>query len=85
MHSSLLDASLWLTRQGPAFGQDERGASTIEMVIMMAAGISLTLSMTDLVTQGVENVANEIKIALTDFTISTSFEKAPEGEAIGVP
>ena len=56
MYGSILELSLWMNNRREGFLRDEEGASTVEMVIMMAAGISLGLSATDMVSRGVENL-----------------------------
>ena len=61
-------------RRLTAFSRDEEGNSTVEMVIGMAGAISLGLAVTDAVTRGVENLANDIRQNLMDVTIVTSFE-----------
>ncbi|MFT5000914.1 MAG: Flp pilus assembly pilin Flp, partial [Planctomycetota bacterium] len=60
------------------FAGDEEGASTVEMVILMAASISLSLAVMDKVTDGVENLSNDISSFLSDYEISTSFDNDPE-------
>ena len=74
MYASVLDASLWLYHRSAAFQADEGGASTVEMVIGMAGAITLGLSVTDMVSRGVENLANDISDHLSNFEISTSFD-----------
>ncbi|MFT5159153.1 MAG: hypothetical protein ACI861_001268 [Paracoccaceae bacterium] len=48
------------------------------MVILMAASISLSLAVMDKVTDGVENLSNDISSFLSDYEISTSFDNDPE-------
>jgi len=80
MYGSILELSLWMNNRREGFLRDEEGASTVEMVIMMAAGISLGLSATDMVSRGIENLANDISDSLSNFEISTSFDDdAPSG------
>lgn len=78
-----LDTSLWLTDRGRAFAKDQEGASTIEMVVLMAASISLTLAVMDKVSNGIENLSNDISDMLSNYEIRTSFDDdgdaGPEG------
>jgi Flp pilus assembly pilin Flp len=78
MFGSLLGASLWLDKHARNFAADEEGASTIEMVVLMAASISLSLAVMDKVTNGVENLSNDISSFLSDYEIRTSFDDPVE-------
>jgi Flp pilus assembly pilin Flp len=78
MYVSILEASLWLDRKSRAFGSDEEGSSTIEMVVLMAASISLTLAVMDRVSSGIENLSNDISDMLSNYEIRTSFDDPPD-------
>ena len=56
------------------FAADESGAATVEMVVAMAAGISLTLAVSEQVKNGVEAISTNISDTLTNYVITTSFE-----------
>ena len=78
MYSSLLETSLWLDRHARAYAANEEGAATIDMVILMAASISLSLAVMDRVTNGIENLSTDISNFLSSYEISTSFEDDEE-------
>jgi len=64
-----------ILRRKQQFLADESGASTVEMVVMMAAGISLGLAATNQISAGIEDLANTIKDHLTNYEIKTSFDE----------
>ncbi len=74
MYGSLLDTSLWLADRSRGFARDEDGASTIEMVVLMAASIGLSLAVMEKVSSGIENISNDISTFLSDYEIRTSFD-----------
>ena len=69
----------WLNLRRRAFRDDERGASTVEMVMGMAMAIGLSLSVMDVVTRGIDNLSGDIRDFLTDYEITTSFNRAEAG------
>jgi Flp pilus assembly pilin Flp len=62
------------------FRDDEDGAATIDWVVLTAASVGLGIAVMDKVTNGVENLANDIAAQLSAQSISTSFDSAPEDE-----
>lgn len=83
MCESLLDTALWLSAQSQKFGRDEEAASTVEMVIMMSASITLGLAATSMIKNGVENLATDVGGFLSDYTITTSFDDGANTEPNG--
>ena len=79
MYNSLLETSLWLKQNTKNFSADEAGSSTVEMVVLMGASITLSLAVMNTVTQGVENLSNDISSFLSDYEIRTSFERPDPG------
>ena len=65
----------WMGRQVARFSRDEDGASTVEMVILMSASISLGLAATARITEGVEGLSNAIRDQLINYEISTTFDQ----------
>lgn len=59
------------------FRDDEDGAATIDWVVLTAASVGLGIAVMDKVTNGVENLANDIAAQLSAQAISTSFDSAP--------
>ncbi|GEM_PF-6263189 len=55
------------------FLRDEEGSATVEMVVMMSAGITLAIATMNMVSSGVENLSTDISDFLSDIEISTSF------------
>ena len=54
---------------------DESGAATVEWVVMTSASVAIGLSVMSYVSDGVESLSNEIRGAMSDFTIMTSFDQ----------
>lgn len=81
MHASILETCLWLHDRNKSLVADEDGASTVEMVVMMAASISLSIAVMGKVREGIENLSNDIATALSSIEIVTSFDDPPEGES----
>lgn len=69
----------WLRDSRRKFRDDERGASTVEMVMGMAMAIGLSLSVMDAVSRGIENLSGDIRDFLTDFEITTAFNQDEAG------
>ncbi len=63
------------------FWNDEEGAATIEMVVLMAASVGAGIATMDVVSAGVENLANDISDVLSNIEITTSFDP-PEEEVV---
>jgi len=80
MYSSVLETAIWLHDHHQRLVADEEGASTVEMVVMMAASISLSIAVMGKVREGIENLSNDISTALSSMEIITSFEDRDEGE-----
>jgi len=57
------------------FVRDESGAATVEWVVLTAATVAMTLTVMSYVSEGVESLSNDIRNALSGFTIMTSFEE----------
>lgn len=57
------------------FLTDESGAATVEWVVMTAASVAIALTVMSYVSAGVESLSNEIRGALSNFTIMTSFDQ----------
>jgi Flp pilus assembly pilin Flp len=66
-----------------AFVDDESGAATIDWVVLTAASVGLGIAVMDKVTNGVENLANDIAAQLSATSISTSFDSPPVDESDG--
>jgi len=64
------------------FWQDEDGSSTVEMVVMMAASISMGLAMMNSVSTGIENLSNDISTFLSGYEITTSFDTVADENII---
>jgi|SRR6056297_1701399 len=56
------------------FAVDESGAATVEWVVLTAALVAMTLTVMSYVSEGVESLSEDIRDALSGFTIMTSFE-----------
>lgn len=80
MYSSLFDASVWLQNRGGIFAHDEDGAVTVDMVVLMAASISLSLAVSNKVSDGIENLATDIGSFMADYEIRTSFDDPRPGD-----
>ena len=80
MYSSVLETAIWLHDHQQRLVADEEGASTVEMVVMMAASISLSIAVMGKVREGIENLSNDISTALSSMEIITSFEDRDAGE-----
>jgi len=80
MYSSVLETAIWLNDHHQRLVADEEGASTVEMVVMMAASISLSIAVMGKVREGIENLSNDISTALSSMEIITSFEDRDAGE-----
>ena len=60
------------------FRRDEDGSSTVEMVVMMAAGAGIGVAVMGKVSDGIENLAGDIGDFLGSYRISTSFDDPPD-------
>ncbi|MBZ0130658.1 MAG: pilus assembly protein [Rhodobacteraceae bacterium] len=79
MPADLTPALQWLNQRRRDFRDDDSGASTVEMVMGMAMAIGLSLSVMDVVTRGIDNLSGDIRDFLTDYEITTSFNRAEAG------
>lgn len=77
MPVALTPACKWLRQRRRMFCDDESGSSTVEMVMGMAMAIGLSLSVMNVVTNGIDNLSGDIRDFLSDFEIRTSFD-APD-------
>lgn len=57
------------------FWTDESGSATVEWVVMTAASVAIGLTVMSYVSAGVESLSNEVRSALSDFEIMTSFDQ----------
>jgi|GEM_PF-4495868 len=73
-------ANRTLVRWALQFWHDEEGSSTVEMVVMMSASITLGIAVMGTVSDGVENLSNDIAAFISDYEIVTSFEPDSEEE-----
>jgi hypothetical protein len=55
------------------FRQDERGAITVDWVVMTAATVGLGIAATAAISTGTENLSGDVSTTASDFEISTSF------------
>lgn len=57
------------------FWNDESGSATVEWVVMTAASVAMGLAVMSYVSEGVENLSNDVRSALSGFEIMTSFDQ----------
>ncbi len=57
------------------FVREESGAATVEWVVLTAAMVGIGLAVMSYVSEGVESLSEDIRDALSGFTIMTSFEE----------
>lgn len=57
------------------FWNDESGSATVEWVVMTAASVGMGLAVMSYVSEGVENLSNDVRSALSGFEIMTSFDQ----------
>lgn len=57
------------------FWTDESGSATVEWVVMTSASVAIGLTVMSYVSAGVESLSNEVRSALGDFEIMTSFDQ----------
>ncbi len=60
------------------FITSESGAATVEWVVLTAAMVGIGLAVMGVVSEGVENLAQEMSDFMTNFEIRTSFEEWEE-------
>ncbi|WP_420397176.1 Flp family type IVb pilin [Nioella sp.] len=57
------------------FWNEENGSATVEWVVMTAASVAMGLAVMSYVSEGVENLSNDVRSALSGFEIMTSFDQ----------
>ncbi|CTQ32033.1 hypothetical protein [Jannaschia rubra] len=64
-------------KRGIALAQDDRGTATVEMVILMAAGVGLALATFGVTGQGVGAASGNISTVLASDLTHVSFDAPP--------
>lgn len=63
------------------FARSECGAATVDWVVLTAASVAMGMAVMSYVRDGVEDLSNDIRDALSGITIKTSFEDWDEFRA----